>query len=276
MSEIVSTNWLFKNLNNENLVIFDCSWYMPNEKKHPYREYKKKHIKNSFFFNIDKISKLDCNLPHMLPNIEFFTEKIKYFNIHKSTKIITYSSNSFLGSARVWWMFKYFGFENICVLNGGLRKWRSENRKTSKKLPKKNKNIYNFVINKNWLADSEEIKKNLYNKKYKIFDARNVDRFKGFIKEPRKGLRSGHIPNSKNIFWKNFINKNDTLISKKKINLLFKKRDIINKNIILSCGSGISACILSLSLKHGLDIKSSVYDGSWTDWGNNKNLPIEK
>ena len=120
MSEIVSTNWLCKNLNKQDLVIFDCSWYMPNEKRNTFKEYKKKHIKNSFFFDIEKISDLNSPFPHMLPNIENFIKKMKYFNIHKDTKIITYSSNGFLGSARVWWMFKYFGFKNIYVLNGGF------------------------------------------------------------------------------------------------------------------------------------------------------------
>ena len=126
------------------------------------------------------------------------------------------------------------------------------------------------------LVTKNEVLESINKKNSLTFDARHKDRFNGKIKEPRKGLRSGHIPCSKNIFWGNLINCNGTLISKKKINNLFNNFQIENKNIITSCGSGITACILSLSLLHGLKIKTSVYDGSWTEWGQNKKLPISK
>ena len=146
MSEIVRTNWLYKNLKNKNLVIFDCSWYMPNEKRNTFKEYKGKHIKNSFFFDIEKICNINSLFPHMLPSIQYFTRKMKYFNIHKNSTVVTYSSNGFLGSARVWWMFKYFGFDNIYVLNGGLKKWVLEKRKTSTVVSKKKLSTFNFII----------------------------------------------------------------------------------------------------------------------------------
>ena len=126
------------------------------------------------------------------------------------------------------------------------------------------------------LATKNDVLKSINKKNSLIFDARYKDRFYGRVKEPRKGVRSGHIPKSNNIYWGNLINSSGTLVSKRKISNLFNKYHIKNKKIITSCGSGITACILSLSLLHGLKIQTSVYDGSWAEWGQNKKLPINK
>jgi len=274
MSEIVSTNWLYKNSHKKNLVIFDCSWYMPSEKRNPFKEYQMQHIKNSYFFDINDISKSSSSLPHMLPSLKKFKEKIKNFNIHSNSIIINYGKENIMGACRVWWMFKYFGFNNVKVLNGSLSKWKKENKITTKKISKKYKTSYNFKIIKELLSKKSEILNSYLDKNYLIFDARNSFRFKGLINEPRKNLRSGHIPNSQNIYWKKLLKKNSELKNKRKIMDILKSNNFFNKKVICSCGSGISACVLSLSLLNVLGIKSSVYDGSWSEWGLNKNLPI--
>ena len=276
MSELVSTNWVYNNLNNKKLVILDCSWHMPHEKRNAKKEYNKKHIKNAYFFDIDKISDIKTNLPHMLPSRRKFEEKVRNFGINQSSLIVAYDVKGIFSSPRVWWMFKYFGHKNIFVLNGGLKKWLDE------KKPVTNKKTYfkkgNFIsqLSKELLVTKNEVLESINRKNSLTFDARHKDRFNGKVKEPRKGLRSGHIPGSKNIFWGNLINRKGTLVSKKKINNLFNKFPIKNKKIITSCGSGITACILSLSLLHGPKIQTSVYDGSWAEWGQNKKLPISK
>ena len=276
MTELVSTKWLQRNLNNRNLVIFDCSWFLSSENKNPSNDYKKLHIEGSHFFDIDKISDQKTKLPHTVPKLKDFKLGIKRFNIHDGSIIITYGSENILGASRVWWMFKYFGFNNIKILNGGLSQWIKEKRPTTNKKSIKKNSTYDFFINKIWIADKDIVFKSINNKKKLILDARNNQRFNGIEKEPRKGLRSGHIPNSKNIFWKDLTNKGNKIITKNLIKEKFKKYNIKNNHVILSCGSGISACVLSLSLKHGLDINGSVYDGSWTEWGSDKKLPIKK
>ena len=276
MSEFVTTNWLLKNINNKRLVIFDCSWSLSKDKNNPINNYNKEHIKNSYFFDIEKISNKKIKLPNMLPAKKLFEENVKNYNIHSNSQIILYSNFNLIGSARVWWMFKYFGFNNVYVLNGGLSKWKKENKPLTRKKSINYQSSFNFDVNQNWLIKKKDIIKNFNKKKFLIIDARNSLRFCGKEQEPRRGLKSGHIPNSKNIFWKKMINNNNCIINKPKILKIFSNHNIQNKKILFTCGSGMTACVLSLSLMHSTGIIGKVYDGSWAEWGLLRNTLIEK
>ena len=276
MKNLVSTNWLLNNLNNPNIIILDCSWYLPSENIKGKKEYLKEHIPGSYFFDIDKISDMKSNLPHMLPSSKMFEKKIGHMGIKNNSIIITYSKPNLMGASRVWWMFKYFGHNKIAVLNGNVQKWKRENKPLTNKLPNEKNQKYITSPDKTWLTTYSEIKKNIKNTKFLVVDARNKNRFKGIENEPRKGLKKGHIPNSKNIFWGQMITKHGTLIKKNKIKEKFSKLIKYKDKISFSCGSGISASVLSLSLYHVLDIKGSVYDGSWAEWGSIKGAIIQK
>ena len=276
MKNLVSTNWLLKNLNNPNIIILDCSWYLPSENIKGKKEYLNEHIAGSYYFDIDKISDMKSNLPHMLPSSKIFEKKIGHMGIKNNSIIITYSKPNLMGASRVWWMFKYFGHNKIAVLNGGVQKWKRENKPLTNKLPNKKNQKYIALPDKTWLTTYSEIKKNIKNTKFLVVDARNKNRFKGIENEPRKGLKKGHIPNSKNIFWGQMITKNGTLIKNNKIKEKLSKLIKYKDKISFSCGSGISASVLSLSLYHVLDIKGSVYDGSWAEWGSIKGAIIQK
>ena len=211
---LVSTDWLESNLHK--VKIFDASWHMPSTKRNAKKEYDKMHIKDAYFFDIDKISDIKSNLPHMLPSRRKFEVKVRSFGINQSSIIVAYDVKGIFSSPRVWWMFKYFGHKNIFVLNGGLKKWLKENK------PVTNKKIYfkkgNFIskLSKEFLVTKEEVLESINDKNSLTFDARYNNRYKGKVKEPRKGVLSGHIPKSNNIYWGNVINSKGTLVSKKK------------------------------------------------------------
>ena len=217
MKNLVSTNWLFNNLNNPNIIILDCSWYLPSENIKGKKEYLEEHLPGSHYFDIDKISDIKSKFPHMLPTAEIFEKKIEFMGINNDSIIITYSKPNLMGASRVWWMFKYFGHNKIAVLNGSFQKWKKENKPLTNKLPNNKNRKYIASPDKTWLTTYLDIKKNTKNKKFLVVDARNKNRFKGIEQEPRKDLKRGHIPNSKNIFWGQMINKNGTLIKKHKI-----------------------------------------------------------
>ena len=136
MSELVSTNWLYKNINDKNLVILDCSWHMPVEKRNGREEFNKMHIKNAYFFDIDKISDIKTNLPHMLPSKRKFEEKIRKFGVNQNSSIVVYDIKGIFSSPRVWWLFKLFGHNKVYVLDGGLKKWLREKKPVSNKISK--------------------------------------------------------------------------------------------------------------------------------------------
>ena len=267
---LVETNWIEKNLNN--LKIIDCSWHMPQAKRNGFNEYKNQHIPKAIFFDLDLNSKKNIELPHMLVEISDWEEIVSKMGIKKNDEIVIYDNSDIASACRCWFSFIYFGHDQklVHVLNGGLKKWIIEKRKVTTDLPNIILSNYNCHENKELVKNKDLIDKNIIAKKFKIIDARSKERFDGKISEPRKGLRSGNIKNSFCIPFYKCLNENKTFKSKEELQNIFKSalENINEKNVVFSCGSGVTACVLALAYSLINDkYHPCIYDGSWAEYG---------
>jgi thiosulfate/3-mercaptopyruvate sulfurtransferase len=267
---LVSTEWL--NNNHSEVKIIDASWHMPNTNRNAYEEYKKEHIKNAIFFDIDKFSNKKTELPHMLPNEEEWEKIVSNLGITNEDRIIVYDNSDVISSCRCWYTFIFFGHNPnlISVLNGGFLKWKKENRETSDKVSNYKKKNYRAKKIPQLVKSKEEIDKNILEKKFQVVDARSKNRFLGLEKEPRLGVRSGSIQNSYCLPFGELINPKDkTFIENNLIKEKFINIGINNeKNIVFSCGSGITAAVLGLAYSIINDkYLPAIYDGSWAEYG---------
>ena len=267
---LVSTTWLEKNL--DRVKILDSTWHMPNTHRNAFKEYKKEHIKNSIFFDIDEFSNKETDLPHMLPSEERWSEIVSNLGISNKDRVIIYDNSDVISSCRCWYTFIFFGHKPnlVSILNGGLSKWNKEKRETTNETSINTKKSYKAKKISNLVKSKNEIDENILNKRYKVIDARNKRRFLGLEKEPRANLRSGSIENSQCLPFNELIDsKNKTFIKKKLIKEKFKKMGIDKEiNVVFSCGSGITAAVLALAYSLINDkYLPTVYDGSWAEYG---------
>ena len=266
---LVSSDWLEKNI--DNVKIIDCSWHMPQTQRNGFEEYKKDHIPNAIFFDLDKNSKINTDLPHMLTDINSWELIMNNMGISNKDEIVIYDNSDVISSCRCWYNLIYFGHnpELVHVLDGGLRKWKSENKITNNEIITTTVSNYKAIENKELVKNKLEIDKNITLNEFKVIDARSRERFEGKVPEPRKGLRSGSIKNSFCLPFSELINEDHTFVSKDKIKAQFRlfKLDL-DQNIVFSCGSGVTASVLALAYSLINDkYKPTIYDGSWSEYG---------
>ena len=267
---LVETDWLFKNL--DNVKIIDSSWHLPNQKRNAKEEYCKEHIINSIFFDLDKNSDQETDLPHMLPSLKIWEGIVSNLGISNNDKIVIYDNSDLISSCRCWYTFIYFGHEPslVSVLNGGLKKWNQEGKPTVNSQTTINKSKYKAKVNSNMVKSKIEIEKNIVLKKFKLIDARSLERFEGNSPEPRSNVRSGSIEGSSCLPFNKLINKNNnTFKDIEELNKIFKK--IIytpDNNVVFSCGSGVTATVLALAYSLiNTKYMPTIYDGSWSEYG---------
>ena len=266
---LVTTNWLENNL--KKVKIIDCSWHMPNVNRNSYEEYIEEHIPEAIFFDLDKNSKINTDLPHMLPDSVYWENIIGSLGISNNDRIIIYDNSDVISSCRCWYNFIYFGHNPklVSVLDGGLKKWLKEKKIVTNNKTKLLRSIYKSKENKNLVKNKNQIDTNINKKEFVVIDARGKERFEGKVAEPRKNVRSGSIPNSICLPYKEIINDNNTFKHTAEIS---KKFDEIiesgNDNRVFSCGSGITACVLALAYSLVNNKYSpKIYDGSWAEYG---------
>ena len=256
----------------QNIIIFDSSYFLPNTGINANDEYDNEHIENAIFFDIDKISDPNNDLPHMFPSKDIFEKHMQNLGLNNNDIVIIYDNSPLLSSARCWFLLRYFGHKEIFILSGGIKSWKESGFKTTNNpvniTPSKFKVIEE---NKNLLIKIEEMKKISNDKLFPILDARSFERFSGSGKEPRPNLQSGHMPNSLNLPASKLIDKNGNITSKSDFKKIINDLNLNeSEKVITTCGSGVSACLIALSYYRLGNENIPVYDGSWSEWASKK------
>ena len=265
---IVSTDWLAQHLEAPDIRIIDSSWYFPQEKRNAEQEFLECHIPGASFFDIDKIKDNNSDLPHMLPPSAMFNSTVRKLGIGDGHKVVIYDGLGMRSAARLWWMFKVFGYSDVVVLDGGFPKWVKENRSTTAEITEKEIRHLTIYEDKSIVADRDDVLRATKLNHCSIIDARSEGRFMGTAPEPRSGLRSGSIENSINVPYETLLNEDFTFKKKREILDIFSKKGVVFSNyIITTCGSGVTAAVLYLALDEIGCSKISLYDGSWAEWG---------
>jgi thiosulfate/3-mercaptopyruvate sulfurtransferase len=276
---IVDTDWLAAHLDAPDLVICDASWHLPTEKRDPRAEYLEAHIPGALFFDIDDIVDEKSSLPHMLPSTVKFASRMKKMGVGDGTRIVVYDNDAkgMFSAARAWWTFRAMGHGDVAVLNGGLKTWLAEGRETESGEPIKRSNRhYTPRMNSELIRDVDDMKALVKSREAQIVDARSPGRFEGTEPEPREGLKSGHIPGSRNVHYASLLNADGTFKGKDELAKIFAAAGVDpHKDVVTTCGSGVTASIVALGLAVLGQTNASVYDGSWAEWGGRDDCPVE-
>ncbi len=272
---LVSTEWLAAHLKDPDLRVLDATCFMPGDPRNAREAYDAAHIPGARFFDIEEISDLRSDLPHMVPPVEKFMSRMRAMGVGDGHQVVVYDGLGLFSAARVWWLFRLMGQDNIAVLDGGLPKWQAEGHPIED-LPPVVRDRHMTVRRQNhMIKDVTQVSSASKLGDYEIIDARSAERFRGEITEPREGLRAGHIPNSKNVPFDSLLTEQATLKQPDELRAIFQAANVdLSKPVITTCGSGVTAAVLCLALERIGKTDHSLYDGSWTEWGAFPTVPV--
>ena len=273
---LVSTAWLAEHLRGRDVIPVDGSYFLPTQQRDAHAEFRDGHIPGAVFFDIEAISDHSTVLPHMLPGPAQFGAAVGALGIGGGDTVVAYDSVGLYSAARVWWTFRIFGAEKVFILDGGLPKWKNEGRPLEKGDGERKPKTFHAEMNVRAVAMLADVRMALADDSAQIVDARSAERFSGKAPEPRPGLRSGHMPGSFNVPFGNLL-ENGRLVSRERIEAAFKAGGVdLDTPIITSCGSGVTAAILTLALDAIGREPKGLYDGSWAEWGSRPDLPVAR
>ncbi len=272
---LVSTDWLAAHLKDPDLRVLDASWYLPDMGRDAKAEYASAHIPNARFFDIDDVSDHRSELPHMAPSTEKFMSRMRKMGVGDGHQVVVYDGMGIFSAARVWWLFRLMGKSDIAVLDGGFPKWQAEGHLVED-LPPVIRDRHMTTSRQNHMVkDVTQVASASKLGEYVIIDARAPERFRGEVQEPREGLRAGHIPNARNVFYRDVLNPDGTMKPAAQLREIFQRAGVdLGKPVITSCGSGVTAAVLALALERIGKTDHAIYDGSWSEWGMYADLPI--
>jgi thiosulfate/3-mercaptopyruvate sulfurtransferase len=273
---LISTDQLAARLNDKNLVPVDASYPSPGQPNRAYAEYVDAHIPGAAFFDIDAIADRSSELPHTLTGPTHFGEAVGALGIGDGDTVVVYDATGFYSAARVWWTFRVFGVKEVFILDGGLPKWKAEGRPLENGAVKRPAKTFHAEMNVGAVATFADVRMALTDGSAQLVDARSAERFSGKAPEPRPGLRAGHMPGSFNVPFERLI-ANGRLAPRGQIEKAFKESGVdLEKPIITTCGSGVTAAILSFALESIGKKPKGLYDGSWAEWGSRPDVPVER
>ena len=272
---LVSTAWLADHLGAPDVRIVDASWYFPHEEKDPLEQFRLAHIPGAVFFDIDEIADDGTDLPHMLPSPVKFASRVRKLGLGDGSRMVIYDQLGLRSAARVWWTFRAMGHEDVVVLDGGLPKWIAEGRPIEDGPPQPRERHFTVRYSSDLVRDVNQVKRALSTGKEQLVDARPAGRFTGDTPEPRAGLRGGHMPGAFSVPASGILAPDGTVKSADQLKALFEEAGVdLGKPIVTTCGSGITAAMLSLALARAGKDRVPVYDGSWTEWGGREDTDI--
>lgn len=277
MSALVSAEWLSGHLQAPDIRLVDATWFLPAIDRDPKAEFTDNHIPGAVFFDIEDIADDQSPLPHMVPSAAKFASRVRKLGLGDGNRIIIYDNNRLCASARVWWMFRLFGHNDVAVLDGGLTAWIDSGLPLDSFPKQSTERHFTPRMNNILLRDLDAIRANITTKREQLVDVRSAGRFTGVEPEPRPELRQGHIPNSVNLPFGSLLDENGKIKDRNVLLQIFGDAGVdLDKPITTTCGSGVTAAIAALALFELGVQRVAVYDGSWSEWGGRPDTPVAR